>query len=114
MAATVPGSLRVSNDVIADLAGYAALECYGVVGMAMTDEEQGVARLLPMYRLRKGIGVTFEDGHIVVDLHVILEQGVNMSSVAKNLVSTVKFILNQIAELSDVEVRVHVEGMRTH
>ena len=80
MSHAIPGSLRVSNDVIADLAGYAALECYGVVGMAVTDEEQGV----------------------------------NMASVAANLESTVKFILNQIAELSDVEVRVHVEGMRTH
>ena len=112
MASKVPGSLRVSNDVIADLAGYAALECYGVVGMADTDEEQGVARLLPMYRLRKGIEVCLEDGLIIVDLHVILEQGVNMSSVAQNLVSTVKFILNQIAEVSEAEVRVHVEGMR--
>lgn len=112
MATAVPGSLRVSNDVIADLAGYAALECYGVVGMAYTDEEQGVARLLPSYRLRKGIEVALEDGMIAVDLHVILEHGVNMASVAQNLVSTVKFILNQIAELCDVEVRVHVEGMR--
>lgn len=112
MATKVPGSLRVSNDVIADLAGYAALECYGVVGMAVTDEEQGVARLLPMYRLRKGIEVALEDGVILVDLHVVLEQGVNMASVAQNLVSTVKFILNQIAEISEAEVRVHVEGMR--
>ncbi|MBR3317916.1 MAG: Asp23/Gls24 family envelope stress response protein [Atopobiaceae bacterium] len=114
MAQTVSGTLRVSNDVIADLAGYAALECYGVVGMALTDEEQGVARLLPIYRLRKGIEVSIENGVIVVDLHVVLEQGVNMASVAANLVSTVKFILDQIAELSNVEVRVHVEGMRTH
>ena len=114
MATAVPGSLRVSNDVIADLAGYAALECYGVVGMAFTDEEQGVTRLLPKYRLRKGIEVSLDDATIVVDLHVILEQGVNMSSVAQNLVSTVKFILDQIAELTNVEVRVHVEGMRAH
>lgn len=112
MAQAVPGSLRVSNDVIADLAGYAALECYGVVGMAVTDDEQGVVRLLPKFRLRKGIGVSLEDGIVTVDLHVILEQGVNMASVAQNLVSTVKFILNQIAELTNVEVRVHVEGMR--
>ncbi len=114
MAKAVPGILRVSNDVIADLAGYAALECYGVVGMAVSDEEQGVARLLPIYRLRKGIDVSVEGSTIVVDLHVILEQGVNMASVAENLVSTVKFILAQIAELKDVEVRVHVEGMRTN
>lgn len=38
MANVVPGALKVSNDCIADLAGYAALECYGVVGMAVTDQ----------------------------------------------------------------------------
>ena len=48
----------------------------------------------------------------MVDLHVVLEQGVNMASVAQNLESTVKFILSQIAEVTDVSVRVHVEGMR--
>ena len=114
MAHAVPGTLKVSNDCIADLAGYAALECYGGVGMAVTDQQEGVARLLPTYRLRKGIGVTAEGDHVVVDLHVVVEQGVNMSSVSGNLVSSVKFILRQIAELDDVEVLVHVEGMRTH
>ena len=114
MAHAVPGTLKVSNDCIADLAGYAALECYGVVGMAVTDQQEGVARLPPTYRLRKGIAVTAEGDHVVVDLHVVVEQGVNMSSVSGNLVSSVKFILRQIAELDDVEVLVHVEGMRTH
>ena len=50
MSGVVPGTLRVSNDCIADLAGYAALECYGVVGMAEIDEQAGVARLLPSFR----------------------------------------------------------------
>jgi len=48
-----------------------------------------------------------------VDIHVIVEQGVNMSSVVGNLTSSVKFLLKQIAELENVEVRVHIEGMRT-
>jgi uncharacterized alkaline shock family protein YloU len=109
----IPGSLRVSNDVIADLAGYAALECYGVVGMAITDQQEGVTRLLPAHRLRRGIDVSAEDGHLVVDLHVVVEQGVNMSVISTNLISSVKFILSRIAELEDVDVRVHIEGMRS-
>ncbi len=113
MATVVPGSLRVSNDCIADLAGYAALECYGVVGMAVTDQQEGVTRLLPTYRLRRGIDVSAEGDAVAVDLHVVVEQGVNMASVSNNLVSSVKFLLSRIAELTNVEVRVHIEGMRT-
>ncbi|WP_077597797.1 Asp23/Gls24 family envelope stress response protein [Olsenella urininfantis] len=112
MARVVPGSLKVSNDCIADLAGYAALECYGVVGMTATDEQEGIVRLLPTYRLRKGVGVSVQDGRVVVDLHVMVEMGINMSSVSDNLVSSVKFLLAQIAELKDVDVRVHIDGMR--
>lgn len=113
MSKVVPGKLKVSNDCIADLAGYAALECYGVVGMAITDQQEGVTRLLPTYRLRRGIDVGSEDGMVTVDLHVVVEQGVNMSSVSANLVSSVKFILARIAELEAVKVRVHIEGIRS-
>ena len=112
MSGVVPGKLRVSNDVIADLAGYAALECYGVVGMAYTDEQSGVAQLLPAMKLRKGIDVSAEGGVVTVDLHVVVEQGVNMASVVGNLTSSVKFLLKQIAELDPVEVKVHIEGLR--
>lgn len=113
MAQAVGGSLKVSNDCIADLAGYAAMECYGVIGMGVTSAQDGVTRLLPTYKFRRGIGVTTQDGTVVVDLHVIVEQGVNMASVSSNLTSAVKFLLKQIAELDKVEVRVHIEGMRT-
>ena len=109
---TIPGNLHVANDVLADMVGNAALECYGVVGMAEIDGQTGVVRLLPSYRLRKGIDVTAVDGKVKLDLHVIVEQGVNMSSVVNNLTSSVRFILKQIAELADVDVKIHIEGLR--
>ena len=112
MSTAIPGNLHVANDVLADIVGNAAMECYGVVGMAEIDEQAGVARLLPSHRLRKGIDVAAVDHRVVVDLHVIVEQGVNMSSVVGNLTSSVKFLLKQIAELDDVDVRVHIEGLR--
>jgi uncharacterized alkaline shock family protein YloU len=112
MEKTIPGTLRVSNECIADLAGYAALECYGVVGMAYIESQSGVIRLLPTYRMRKGVDVNIEGAEVVVDLHVVVESGVNMAQVSSNLESTVKFILARIAELENVRVRVHVEGMR--
>ena len=112
MTKTIPGNLHVANDVLADMIGNAALECYGVVGMAELDEQAGVVRLLPSFRLRKGIDVASTGGRVSVDLHVIVEQGVNMASVVGNLTSSVKFLLKQIAELENVDVKVHIEGLR--
>ena len=60
MADKTNGALIVSDDVLADLVGYAAKECYGVVGMtspAPTSVQEGIAGLLPAQRLRRGIEI---------------------------------------------------------
>ena len=69
-------------------------------------------RLLPAYRLRKGVDVSSSSQGVCVDLHVVVEQGVNMASVVDNLSASVKFLLRQIAELENVKVTVHIEAMR--
>ena len=78
MTEPIAGTLNVSNDVIADIAGYAAMSCYGVVGMAEQLQGAESVRLLPGQRLRKGVLVTAGDG-LTVDLHVVIEAGVNMT-----------------------------------
>ena len=118
MSYEVNGTLTVSDDVLADLAGYAAKECYGVVGMsaqAPSSVQEGLAGLLPSQRLRRGVTVGHgEDGHLTLGLHVVLESGVNISVVSQNLVDSVQYMLKGIAQIDDAEVVVHVEGMKVH
>lgn len=114
MATAVPGTLKVSNDVIADLAGYAAMMCYGVVGMAYTDEQQDFQTLLQMKQLRKGIDVDMEDGKVVVTLHVVVESSVNMRSVSENLESSVSFMLKKVADIDNLDVHVVIEDIKVH
>ena len=112
----VNGTLTVSDDVLADLVGYAAKECYGVVGMsapAPSTVKESVAGLLPAQRLRRGITIEHpEGGKLKVTLRVILEYGVNLSVVSQNLVDGVQYVLKDIAQIDDAEVVVHVEGMK--
>lgn len=113
MAEKVAGSLTVSDDVFADLAGYAAKECYGVVGMAALPQGKARASLLPAPRRRRGIAVSRDDqGRLCVDLHVILEYGVNVAAVSQNLVDAVQFVLRGVAQIDDAQVHVHVQGMK--
>ena len=99
---TINGSLSVSNDVIADIAGYAAMTCYGVVGMA----EQ---------RLRKGVLVSADENGLTVDLHVVLENGVNMKSVCHNLSSSVAFTLQEIAQIdpASLKIGIHIDALKS-
>lgn len=113
MACTVPGGLTVANDVIADMAGYAALESYGVVGMASPNITDGIAKLLPASRLRKGIKIaTTEEGAIHVDLYIIVEHGTNLTEVSRMLAEKVSYVLTDSAQLPVDGVDVHVQGVK--
>ena len=108
----VNGSLTVSDDVLADLVGYAAQGC-GMAAPAPATVQEGIAGLLPAQRLRRGVEVArAEDGGLSVALHVVLEYGVNIAAVSQNLVDAVKFVLKDVAQIDDVEVAVHVDGMK--
>ncbi|MCI9128961.1 MAG: Asp23/Gls24 family envelope stress response protein [Eggerthellaceae bacterium] len=112
MADKISGELHVANDVLADIVGYAALECYGVVGMTAPNAADGIAKLLPASRLRRGITVTPEEEGIKVDLYVVIEYGTNITTVSQNLSDQVKFALNEYACVPITDVIVHVQDIR--
>lgn len=107
----VGGSLQISNDVIADLAGYAALTCYGVVGMQSTKTTEALAGVIPLHPSRKGIEVEQIDDCLTVTLHVIIDSGTKLASVSKNLKNSVEFILKTCAQIDDCDVRVVIGGI---
>lgn len=115
MTEPIAGTLSVSNEVIADIAGYAAMSCYGVVGMAEQMQGAESVRLLPGQRLRKGVLVTTTESGLAVDLHVVLEAGVNMRSVSDNLSSSVAFTLSEIAQIdpASLKIAIHIDGMKS-
>ncbi len=106
------GDIRIANDVLADLAGFAALECYGIVGMANPSLRDGVAQALSRDRLRKGVTVKSEGDSVRVDLHVIVEHGTNITQVSRNLANRVKYVLTHMADVEVQDVEVHVLGIK--
>lgn len=112
MAEPVPGGLSIANDVIADMAGYAALESYGVVGMAAPTLSDGIAKLLPASRLRRGIEVKMTEKGVHLDLYIVAEHGTNITEVSRMLAEKVTYVLKDSAQLPVDGVDVHVQGIR--
>lgn len=108
----IAGSLTVSDDVIAEVAGHAALQCYGVVGMAAPNAVDGLAKILPQSRLRRGILVHTDEEGTLVSLYVILEHGVNINAVSTNLVDQVTFALKEFLSTPLKGVEIHVQGIK--
>ena len=109
---TIPGNLHVANDVLADMVGNAALECYGVVGMAAPSAADGIAKMLPASRLRRGVVVTATDGGVHVELYVVIEYGTNINTVSQNLIDQVTLALAEYARVPVDGVEVHVQGVK--
>jgi uncharacterized alkaline shock family protein YloU len=99
--------------VITDLVGYAALESYGVVGMAAPSLQDGIAKLLPTRALSRGVTINKFDGGVNASLYVIIEQGMNLATVSKNLADSARFVLEHYANLRVGDVQVHVQGIHS-
>jgi uncharacterized alkaline shock family protein YloU len=107
----ITGNLNIADKVIYDLAGYAALESYGVVGMTAPSVQDGIAKILPMRKLQRGILVTHGEDGVLIELHVLIENGTNLSAVSQNLADSVRYVLEHFAQIKVSEVQVHVEGI---
>ncbi len=112
MAEKIPGNLHVANEVLADMVGNAAMECYGVVGMTAPNAADGIAKILPASRLRRGVVVKPTDNGVRVDLYVVVEYGTTIQAVSQNLVDQVTFALTEYARVPIDAVEVHVQDIK--
>ena len=103
------GSIEITNGVIADIAGKTASQCYGVVGMVYKSK---TANLLRGDSIRKGIIVNIADEAIQLELHIMVEYGVNITAICENIKSTVKYEVEDAVGKKVSSVSVHIDGMR--
>ncbi len=107
------GKIVIEKDVIAQYAGYAALDCFGIVGMATISMKDGLAKLLKGDNVGRGVSVRVdEDDTLNIDFHIIVAYGVNIKTVVSNLVSTVKYQIEDYTNMKVKNIKVFVEGVR--
>lgn len=107
------GQISVDTDVIAKYAGMAAVECFGVVGMAMISARDGLMKLLKRESMTKGVGVSVsDDNQIVLDFHIITVYGINITTIADNLMNNVKYKVEEFTGMKVDKINIYVEGVR--
>lgn len=106
------GNITIDNNVIATIAGISAMESYGIVGMASKNATDGFFELLKFENLTKGIYVNTEDERVNIQLHVIIEYGIRISTVGQNVMDRVRFNVETLTGLEVDKVEVLVEGIR--
>ena len=107
------GDVTIDQEVIAKYAGSSAVECFGVVGMASVSMKDGFVKLLRKDNLAHGVNVIVgEDNLLDISLHIIVAYGVSISAVAENLISNVKYKVEEFVGMTVGKIRVYVEGVR--
>jgi uncharacterized alkaline shock family protein YloU len=107
------GQINISDEAIAVIAGSAAMECYGLVGMASRKQfKDGIAELLGRENLARGVEVNLENNRLSIHLHIIVSYGTKISEVAHNIQLKVKYVLNEVVGLTVDKVSISVQGVR--
>lgn len=107
------GIIIIDSEVIAKYAGSVAVECFGIVGMAAVSMKDGLVKLLKKESLTHGIQVSISDENkITLNFHVIVVYGVSISAVSDNLISNVKYKVEEFSGMPVEKINIFVEGVR--
>ena len=106
------GSVQVSTNVYVDIAGTAASNCFGVKGMAARSVKDGVYHLLRVESMGKGVRVEFnDDGSVSIDLHIMVDHGVNLNAVGASIISEVRYVVTKCTGTQVRAVNVYIDSM---
>lgn len=106
------GNIIIDNEVIAQYAGSVAVECFGIVGMAGVNVKDGLVRLLKMDSITRGINVSINNNKLTLNFHVIVAYGVSIVAVSENLMSNVKYKVEEFTGMEIEKINIFVEGVR--
>ena len=106
------GSVNISASVYTEIVGTAATNCFGVKGMAARSVKDGVYHLLRKESAGKGVRVIFhEDNTISIDLHIMVDNGVNLSAVGASIISEVRYVVSKCTGTEVRGVNVYIDSM---
>lgn len=106
------GKITIDKEVVSKYAGSVAVECFGIVGMAGVNVKDGLVKLLKRDSITRGIIVKVVNNKLVLDFHVIVAYGVSILAVSDNLISNVKYKVEEFTGIEVSGVNVYVEGVR--
>lgn len=106
------GEITIDLDVLKKYAGSAAVECFGVVGMASVNMKDGLVKLLKKESISHGVNVEIVENRININLHIVVSYGVSISAVSDNLINDVAYKVEEFTGMTVNRITVYVEGVR--
>ncbi len=107
------GSVSLDENVVAQVAGLTALDCFGIVGMGIVSVKDGIVKQLRRDNVSKGVNVKFdENDDIIIEFHIVVAYGVSIKAVTDNLMQSVKYKVEDFTSLRVSKINVFVEDVK--
>ncbi|NLP46601.1 MAG: Asp23/Gls24 family envelope stress response protein [Epulopiscium sp.] len=104
------GQVQIADEVVAIIAGLAAIEVEGIAGMA-GNFTGDLVEILGIKNLSKGVTVAVGNEDVAVDLDIVIQFGVKIPEVAKAVQQKVKNSIETMTGLTVTEVNLHITGI---
>ena len=109
---TEKGEISISDAALSNITGAAATSCFGVKGMAYRSMTDGLVHLLRREAMSKGVRIIpHEEGDISIELHIVVENGVNIATVCRSIMSEVKYVVSLNTGVTVKAVNVCVDSV---
>jgi uncharacterized alkaline shock family protein YloU len=108
---TTLGTIRISPNALASIAYHATLQSYGVVGLAPKNLAEGLTATITREPAR-GVSVHYNGEEVDIDVHIIIEYGTRITSVAESVANTVRYQVEKALGMPVHSVNVHIQGLR--
>jgi uncharacterized alkaline shock family protein YloU len=108
---TTLGTIHISPNALARIAYHATLTSYGVVGLAPKNLAEGLAMSIT-HEPARGVSVNYNGEEINIDVHIIIEYGTRITSVADSVANAVRYQVEKALGMPIHHVNVHIQGLR--
>ena len=107
------GTVDISPEYFAALVGHAASECFGVSGLAYSTPTQGILSAITRKDTPdKGVRVRSSGNKLIIDLHIVVTYGLNISAIVKSIMHKVKYTVEDATGFEVARVNVYIDGMK--
>lgn len=105
------GLVDLSRDYFFDLVSAAVFSCFGVAGMSDKSLDNGLFNAFLSKRVYRGISIRVKNDALIIDLHILVLYGVNLSAIVKSIINKVTYQVESATSLKVAQVNVFVDDI---
>ena len=79
--------------------------------MAQRSMKDGIVSLLKKENISRGVKVSFEEGRVAIEIHIVVEHGVNITAVCQSIMTEVRYIVERLTRVKVKCVNVCVDSI---